>query len=239
VATYVLVHGAGHGGWCWQRVAPILRSAGHEVYTPTMTGLGERSHLLSPDVDLELHITDIANVLSYEDLHGVILVGHSYGGTVIRGAANQALDRVGHLVYLDASLLADGESAAEDSPGWMEAVHASAKVVDGVELVLFPDPEPSNCFGITDPADIDWMKPKLTPHPWICFSQHISLPNEEAINKISKTIVNCTSTLSIRHPDRIQQVLTGERVWEIDTAHDLMISEPEALAEMLLRVASV
>ena len=95
MATYVLVHGGGHGGWCYQRVAPRLRNAGHEVYTPTLTGLGERSHLLSADVDLDMHITDVTAVLHYEDLRDVILVGHSYGGMVVTGVADRASDRVG------------------------------------------------------------------------------------------------------------------------------------------------
>src|SRR5437660_2816345 len=84
-ATYVLVHGGGHGGWCWQRVATRLRAAGHDVYTPTLTGLGERAHLARPDTDLDTHITDVVNVMRYEDLTRVILVGHSYGGMVITG----------------------------------------------------------------------------------------------------------------------------------------------------------
>jgi len=103
MATYVLVHGGGHGGWCYQRVARMLQSAGHAVYAPTMTGVGERSHLLSTQVDLDLHIRDITAVLHYEDLYDVILVGHSYGGMVITGVADRAVDRVGRIVYLDAA----------------------------------------------------------------------------------------------------------------------------------------
>jgi pimeloyl-ACP methyl ester carboxylesterase len=90
MATYVLVHGGGHGGWCYQRVARLLRSAGHEVYAPTLTGLGERSHDVHPGIDLDTHIADVAGVLRYEDLHDVILLGHSYGGMVITGAADRS-----------------------------------------------------------------------------------------------------------------------------------------------------
>jgi pimeloyl-ACP methyl ester carboxylesterase len=110
MATYVLVHGGAHGGWCYQRVAGILRTAGHDVYTPTMTGVGERSHLVSADVDLDLHIRDVASVLHYEDLRDVILVGHSYGGMVITGVADRATDRIGRLVYLDAATPVNGQS---------------------------------------------------------------------------------------------------------------------------------
>ena len=99
MATYVLVHGGAHGGWCYQRVARVLRANGHDAYTPTLTGVGERAHLVSADVDLDLHIRDITAVLHYEDLRDVILVGHSYGGMVITGVADRATDRIGRLVY--------------------------------------------------------------------------------------------------------------------------------------------
>ena len=103
MATYVLVHGGGHGGWCYHPVARLLEARGHTVYAPTLTGLGERSHLLSPAIDLDVHIHDVVQLLHYEDLRDVILVGHSYGGMVITGIADRATDRIGQLVYLDAA----------------------------------------------------------------------------------------------------------------------------------------
>jgi pimeloyl-ACP methyl ester carboxylesterase len=112
MATYALVHGAWHGGWCWKKVTPLLRAAGHEVFAPTLTGLGERAHLLTPAVDPETHIDDVLGVLHYEDLRQVVLVGHSYGGTVITGVAARAADRIGHLVYLDAFVPLGGAVAA-------------------------------------------------------------------------------------------------------------------------------
>ena len=124
MATYVLVHGGAHGGWCYRDVARLLRSAGHEVFTPTLTGLGERAHLLSPDIDLDTHITDVVAVLRWEDLHDVILVGHSYGGMVITGVADRAADRVGHIVYLDAATPVNGESLAVIAAPLMDAARA-------------------------------------------------------------------------------------------------------------------
>src|SRR5215469_2989589 len=121
MATYVLVHGGGHGGWCYRRVARLLRAAGHEVYAPSLTGLGERSHLLSPQVDLDTHIRDVTSLLHYEDLTDVILVGHSYGGMVITGIADRAADRVGRLVYLDAANPKNGQSLVDVSGGMIEA----------------------------------------------------------------------------------------------------------------------
>src|SRR3954453_17747595 len=115
-ATFVLVHGAWHGGWCWQRVTPLLRAAGHEVFTPTLTGMGERSHLIHPLISLSTHIQDITAVLEYEDLHNVILIGHSYAGMVITGVAAIAETRLAHLVYLDAFLPENGMSLIDYAP---------------------------------------------------------------------------------------------------------------------------
>jgi len=141
MATYVLVHGGAHGGWCYGKVTPLLRDAGHQAYAPTLTGVGERSHLLHRGVDLDLHITDIVNLLHYEDLREVILVGHSYGGMVITGVADRAAERIRHLVYLDAALPEDGESLASMNPLTMEPTYAGVQTVNGVELVLWPDPD--------------------------------------------------------------------------------------------------
>ena len=235
--TYVLVHGGGHGGWCYQKVARLLREAGHAVYTPTLTGLGERSHLLRPDIDLDMQITDVVNVLKYEDLHDVILGGHSYGGMIITGVADRAPERVGHLVFLDAALPRDGESLADVSPALLHEAHRQARTVDGVELVLFPESDSVRHYGVTKPDDIAWVQERLTPHPWACFAQPLRLKDEAAVERIPRTIINCTPTLKIRPPERLQRAFQAERVWEIDTGHDLMVTEPEKLTEMLLKLA--
>src|SRR5512146_1921364 len=116
MATFVLVHGAWHGGWCWQKVIPFLEAAGHEVYAPTLTGMGERAAELSPDIGLDTHIQDVAGLLQEKNLHGVILVGHSYGGMVITGVVDQAPERIAHLVYLDTFVPRDGESMSNVVP---------------------------------------------------------------------------------------------------------------------------
>jgi pimeloyl-ACP methyl ester carboxylesterase len=239
MSTFVLVHGGGHGGWCWQRLVPLLRSAGHQVYTPTLTGLGERSHLLHPDIDLDTHIADVVGVLNYEGLTDVILVGHSYGGMVITGAADRALARVGQLVFLDAAMPLDGESLAIVSPAMMDFARRQARVVNGIELVLWPDSDAAKAYGVTDPDDFAWLQPKLTPHPWKCFEQPLRLANEAAMRRIPRTNINCTSTLRLRPPERRHRAFEADRVWEIDTGHDLMITEPQAVAEMLLRLTSL
>jgi len=231
--TYVLVHGGGHGGWCYQHVARIMRAKGQEVYTPTMTGLGERSHLLSPAIDLDFHIADIVKVLEFEDLRDVVLVGHSYGGMVITGVADRAIDRIGHIVYLDAANPQNGQSLVDVAGASMLAARKGGRIVDGVELVLFPGNDPMHFYGVKKPEQIAWMKPKLTPHPWKCFEQKLQLNNEAAMRRIPQSHIVCTATLPGRKVAELKALSNG-RFWDIDTGHDLMITEPEAVAERLL-----
>lgn len=235
--TYVLVHGGGHGGWCYQRLARIMRAHGQEVYTPTLTGLGEREHLLRPDIDLDFHVTDIVNVLQFEDLADVVLVGHSYGGMVITGVADRVPDRIGHLVYLDAATPANGQSLVDVAGPLMLLARSAGRIVDGIEMVLYPDREFLEIYGVTDPEQAAWMELKLTPHPWNCFEQKLQLGNEEALARIPQSHIVCTASLPGRDLEKLRTVADG-RVWDIDTGHDLMITEPEAVAQMLLRLAS-
>ena len=238
MATYVLVHGGGDGGWCYGKVAPLLRAAGHDVYAPTMTGVGERAHLVSRDVDLDLHIRDITAVLHAEDLRDVVLVGHSYGGMVVTGVADRAADRIGRLVFLDAANPVNGQSLVDVAGPVIEAVRPDGRVVDGVELVLLPSPDAGRLYGVTDPGDLAWMADRLTGHPWACFEQKLELGNEAALGEIPQYHVVCTSTLGTRNPGLMQTARAEGRLWDIDTGHDLMITEPEAVADVLLRVAS-
>jgi pimeloyl-ACP methyl ester carboxylesterase len=238
MATYVLVHGGGHGGWCYQRVARLLRAAGHEVYAPTLTGLGERSHVVSPDIDLDLQIRDITSVLHYEDLRDVILVGHSYGGMVITGVADRAADRVGRLVYLDAANPTNGQSLVDVTDGMINFVREQAQVVGGVELVIRPEVVAPTFYGVTDPADVAWMAERLTGHPWRCFEQPLRLTNEEALWAIPQYHIVCTSTLATRDPELMAKARANGRLWSIDTGHDLMITEPQAVADALVEVTA-
>jgi pimeloyl-ACP methyl ester carboxylesterase len=238
MATYVLVHGGGHGGWCYQPVARILRAAGHEVHAPTLSGLAERSHLLSPAIDLDAHITDVVGTLFYEDLHDVVLVGHSYGGMVITGVADRAADRVGRIVYLDAANPVDGQSLVDVAGPVIESVRPMGEVVDGVELVLLPAPGAGAFYGVTDPDDLAWMDARLTGHPWRCFEQKLRLTNEDALRAIPQFHVVCTSTLATRDRALMGRARDEGRLWDIDTGHDLMITEPQAVADVLAEIAS-
>lgn len=237
MTIYVLVHGGHHGGWCYRKVARPLRRAGHEVYTPTLTGLGERRHLLSPHVDLEMHIADVVGVLAFEDLHDVILVGHSYGGMVITGVADRAPARIKELVYLDAAHPRNGESLADVAVQIMATCKSWVREVDGVEVVTWPDTLKPEFFGVTDPADIAWMRPKLQTHPWKCYTQKLQLKDEAAVRRLPRVDINCKRRVGEFDERRKRELLEADRAWEIDTGHDLMITEPAKVTEMLLRLS--
>jgi pimeloyl-ACP methyl ester carboxylesterase len=238
MATYVLVHGGGHGGWCYQRVARMLQAAGHVVYAPTLSGLADRSHLLSPAIDLDTHITDVVGLLFYEDLRDVILVGHSYGGMVITGIADRAADRVSRLVYLDAANPVNGQSLVDVAGPVIESVRPMGEVVDGVELVLLPAPGAAAFYGVTDVDDLAWMDARLTGHPWKCFEQKLELTNEDALRAIPQFHIVCTSTLATRDRGLMDRARREGRLWEVDTGHDLMITEPKVVADTLVEIAS-
>lgn len=238
MATYVLVHGGGHGGWCYRRVARLLQAEGHEVFTPTLTGLGERAHLLDDRVDLNRHIEDVVAVLHYEDLREVILVGHSYGGMVVTGVADRAANRVGKLVFLDAANPVNGQSLVDVAGPVINAVRPMGTVVDGTELVLLPAPDAGLLYGVTDPDDLAFMADRLTPHPWICFEQPLQLTNEDSLWAIPQYHIVCTSTLATRDRGLMGRARAEGRLWEIDAGHDLMLTEPEKTAAALRQVAA-
>ncbi len=241
MATYVLVHGGGHGGWCYQPVAQRLRAQGHEVHAPSLTGLGERAHLLpliGRHVDLDMHVRDIVEYLYYNDLRDVILVGHSYGGMVITGVADRATDRIGRLVYLDAANPLDGQSLVDVAGPIITITRDYGEVRDGAELVLRPGEGAGAFYGVTDPGDLAWMDARLTAHPWACFEQKLVLTNPAAVAALPTFHIVCTSTLATRDPELIEDARDKGRLWDIDTGHDLMITEPALVTETLIEVAA-
>ena len=237
MATYLLVHGGGHGGWCYKKVATLLQAAGHVVYAPSLTGCGDRAHLVSSSIDLDVQINDVVQILKYEDLHDVILAGHSYGGMVITGVADRARERIKRLVYLDAAHPHNGQSLCDNAPEPMAFTKSGLRVVNGVELVLWPDQISPTFFGITDPADVAWAAARLTPHPWKCFAQKLVLQDEAAVRRIPRTNINCTASLARSSKEARERQVDGEHAWEIDTGHDLMITEHVKVADMLLKLA--
>ncbi|MCW1431824.1 alpha/beta fold hydrolase [Novosphingobium sp. JCM 18896] len=237
MACYVLVHGGAHGGWCWDRVRPILTAAGHEVHALTLTGLGERASLLSPETTLATHIADIVEVIEQGDLADVILVGHSYGGMVITGVADKLPGRISEMVYLDAAIPFDGEALVDWSPALRQLAANEMRVVDGVELVLFPDAPSFMIYGVTDPSDQEWLRSKLTPHPWQCFIEPLKLSDGAAVRALPRTNINAPSTLRLRKGESLERSLDADRVWSVDTGHDMMVTEPHRVAELLMKLA--
>ncbi|MEV5652895.1 alpha/beta hydrolase [Nocardia sp. NPDC052254] len=238
MATFVLVHGGGHGGWCYQRVARLLRDDGHEVYAPSLSGLADRAHLRLSGIGLETHIRDIAGLIEHEDLRDVVLVGHSYGGMVITGAADRVVERIGGLVYLDAANPVNGQSLVDVAGPIITVTREFGETVDGVELVLAPTPDAGMLYGVTDPRDLAWMQTRLSAHPWRCFEDTLDLRNESALWRLPQYHIVCTSTLATRDPELVAAARGQGRLWDIDTGHDLMITEPRAVTDALLDIAA-
>lgn len=229
--TFVLVHGAWHGGWCWSRVADILRSRGHRVTTPTMTGLGERSHLLSKLVNLTLHIDDLANHLVWEDLQQAIVVGHSYGGVPVMGAADIVPDRISRLIFLDAGIVWDGEALLDILPEAAVAERIAAAVEINGCLTLPPDDAAG--LSITKAEDVAFVSERLTPHPLATYQEPLTL-NGPLGNGLPIAYVACTNPayppVSGSH-QRAREA--GWPVYELATAHDAMVTDPEGTADIL------
>jgi pimeloyl-ACP methyl ester carboxylesterase len=238
MATFVLVHGSMHGGWCWRRVTPLLRAGGHEVYTPTLTGLGERIHLAHPTIDLTTHIQDVLGVLEYEDLHHVVLVGHSYGAMVITGVADRVPERIAHLVYLDGGMPADGQAVLDFfSPDARAARHARVEAQgEGWRL---PPPTDLAVWGITAADDAAWVRARVAPQPFKTFTQPLRLTNPAGFSG-PKTLIACVAAPPARwRAEMIERVRAepGWRYWELATGHDAMITAPRDLADLLLEIA--
>jgi pimeloyl-ACP methyl ester carboxylesterase len=227
--TFVLVHGAWHGGWCWARVVPLLRQAGHEVFTPTLTGLGERAHLLNPGIDLDTHVRDVVALLEMEDLHDVVLVGHSYGGMVITGAADRAPSRLRRLVYLDAFVPENGKALVDYIPP-ERAAHQQEIARESGTL----DPMPLAALGLSRADDIAWVAPRLVKQPYKTMTQPLGL-RDAGRSAISRTFVDCHSATGT-----FNQFIAklrddpGWRYQELHSGHDAMVSDPEGVARILL-----
>jgi pimeloyl-ACP methyl ester carboxylesterase len=178
MSTFLLVPGAWLGGWCWGYVAADLRAVGNTVIPATLTGLGERAHLLNRGINLDTHVTDIVGLFEYRDLHDVILVGHSYGGTVITGVAERVPDRVRRLIYLDASVPRDGESNdAVIGPEMAAQLRASA-MSEGEGWKV--PPAPYVVVRLTGHPLRDWVAARLKPHPLRPFAERVRLSSPEA-----------------------------------------------------------
>lgn len=227
-ATFVLIHGAWHGGWCWKKLTPLLQVTEHQVFTPTLTGLGERAHLLTPEVDLYTHIKDIALLLEYEDLQDVVLVGHSYGGMVIAGVAEAVGTRVAQLVFLDAFLPENGKALTDYAP-------LPPMRDDGWRV---PTPGEIGDFGVTDESDVAWAQPRLGDQSARTFTQSVQL--SEMYESLPKTFIQLTEDAPwfVEAAERARR--QGLRYYKLlSGGHDAMISRPNELSQILLEFAQV
>jgi pimeloyl-ACP methyl ester carboxylesterase len=232
--TFVLVHGGWHGGWCWRRVADRLRALGHTVFTPTLTGLGERAHLLDDSVSVATWVADITGVIEAEELSEVILVGHSLGGLVVSGVADKLAARLRDLVYLDASVVPAGMSPFDESPP--EQVERRMRLAAGGSTV---PPYPPEAFGVTDPEDAAWLERRLTPHPMRCYTDPIVLEHPLA-NGARTTYIACTEPWypSLAPSRKRAKEAPGWQWREIAAGHDVMVTAPDLLTAALAEIAA-
>lgn len=238
MSALVLIHGAWHGAWCWRRVLPGLRAAGHEAHAVTLTGVGERAHLLRPDLRLRDHIADVLGLIDAEELgDDLVLVGHSYGGLVMTGVADALLARglkPRHLVYVDAVTPHPGESwSSQHAPETVRArLEAAAQRPDGA----MPPPDAA-VFGL-DGADRDWVNRRQTPQPAGVYQDRLDF-DAARIATLPRTFIDCTApalpTIAVMR-ERVRRE-PGWQVLELATGHDPMISAPEALVTLLLDCA--
>lgn len=226
---FVLVHGAWHGGWCWDRVATRLRAAGHQVAAPTLTGLSERAHLLSPMVGLDTHVEDIVRLLDVLGLTDVVLVGHSYAGQVITAVADRRPAAVARRVYLDAFAGQDGEAARALQPPTVAEHWAQAAAGPGLGwLVPVRD---LRVLGVTEQADVDWLTPKLTPHPWKTYTDPLRLTG--AVHDVPAEFIECVDWMRAFRDQGDRARSWGWPVREVMTGHEAMVTAPDELADLL------
>lgn len=232
--VFVLLHGAWHGGWVWQRVAPALRAAGHEVHTPTLTGVSDRAHLLSPQVGLSTHIEDVVALIEAHDARDVVLVGHSYAGQVVTGVADRIPDRLARRVHLDAFVGADGEAAIDLLPAQVAGHYRESVAGPGFGWLI---PVRSlSVLGVEEQADLDWLGPRLTPHPWLTYTEPLRLTGKA--DQVPGVFVECTDWMRVFTPHAERAAARGWPVHEIATGHEAMVTAPGELAELLLEIAA-
>jgi pimeloyl-ACP methyl ester carboxylesterase len=237
--TAVLVHGAWHDGSAWDRVAALLTAAGHRVFAPSLTGHGDRAHLLGPEVGLTTHVDDIAGLILEHDLRDVVLAGHSYAGMVVSGVANRVPDRISKLVYIDAMVPTHGENAIDVMPLTQVLIDGAAGTDQPWRIPPLPElPAPHGLFGVTDPEDIAWLRTTLTDESVRCFRQPVEMddPAQAAIPRVHILCVGGEREGVTRRPvPPVQPDGAPSRVHELKSGHDCMITEPRALSELLLR----
>ncbi|MEJ7932137.1 alpha/beta hydrolase family protein [Ramlibacter sp. AN1015] len=242
MAHFLLVHGAWHGGWCWQRVVQALAGAGHRAHAVTLTGLGERAHLLSSTITLETHISDVLGAIEAEEMQDVVLAVHSYAGMLGTAAADRMTSRLRHLVYVDAVVPRPGESwCSTHASTTREARLAAAKASADYSI---PPPDPQ-VFGLSG-ADCDWVRRRQTPHPGHTYTAPLEF-DPARVSSVPRTFVNCTAP-ALATIDAVRLRVADSTFWgghwqrggsavEMKTGHDPMVSAPADLARLLASYA--
>ena len=230
--TFLVCHGAWGGGWSWKKMHPLMQAAGHRLLTPTYTGLGEREHLATPSIDLETHIQDILNVIRYEDLRDIVLLGHSYGGMVATGVADRARDRIAQLIYLDAFVPRDGQSLLDLNEPARGRMRELATTGDGWRVP--PNPPPPD----TPPADLEWLNAHRVDMPIKCFETKLQLRHGEPT--LPRSYIYCTRIPPGDTFGQFAKRAKNEPGWhycEIDASHAPNVTAPEALMGLLEKIA--
>ena len=233
MSDIVLVHGAWHGAWCWRRVQPLLSAAGHRVVTVTLSGLGERAHQLTSGITLGTHVEDVVTAVRAEECRGAVLVGHSYGGMVVTGAADRLGDEVGALVYVDGVVPVPGEAWSTRNSPEVQAARRGAIATHG-----HLPPPPASVFGLSG-DDAAWVDRRQTPHPAGVYDEPLHFDAGRWAAR-PRTFIDCTAPpLATIDPSRARvREQPGWEVVELATGHDPMVSAPAELAEVLLAVAA-
>ena len=230
--TFLVCHGAWSAGWAWRKMHPLMQAGGHRLVTPSYTGLGERVHLADASIDLETHIEDILNVVKYEDLRDVVLIGHSYGGMVATGVADRARDRIAQLIYIDAFVPEDGQSLLDLNEPDRQRMQELVK--DGVWRVpprpISPD---------TAEADIEWLNARRVDMPVKCFDTKLKLQGGKLT--LPRSYIYATR---ITQADTFGQFArrtkseAGWRYYEIDASHSPNVTAPETLMALLEKIVA-
>jgi pimeloyl-ACP methyl ester carboxylesterase len=231
--TFLVCHGAWGGGWSWKKMHPLMRGSGHRLVTPTYTGLGERSHLAHPDIDLDTHIQDVLNVIKYEDLRDIVLLGHSYGGMVATGVADRSRDRVAQLIYLDAFVPRAGQSLFDLNEPGRAPMRELAKSGDGWRVP--PNPTPPD----TPPDDIEWLSARRVHMPIKCFETKLKLHNGEPTLPRSYIYATRITPADTFAPFAARaRSEPGWRYFEIDASHSPGVTAPDALMVVLEEIVA-
>ena len=233
---FLLIHGAWHGGWVWNEISEILRYQRYSVSTPTLTGLGEKKHLLSSKITIETFIEDVVNHIIFENLNNIILVGHSFAGSVISGVADRLKDRIQKLIYFDAMILIDGQKPFDITPKETveQRIELAKKFGNNISI-----PAPSaDAFGVFDIKKSLLLEEKLTPHPLSAFQSKLVLKNEVG-NGIPLSYIFCTKPV-YKSLESSREVVRKMKwpIFELNAGHDAMLTHPKETLNLLMKICN-